>query len=261
MQTQPVLSEPRIAISVVSHGQRELLLTLLAQLKTASALLPMQVILTLNLPEERPEMASAEGFEVVWIENPRPKGFAENHNAAFEHCRAPYFCVLNPDVRLDAGSLLPLLECLARLPGVAGPRVLSLSGALEDNARQLPSPLRLLSRWWHRRFESDYSHVVLEQQVDWMAGMCLAFDRATYQSIGGFDTRYRLYCEDIDICLKVHLTCRHVTWVQAGVVIHDAQRASHRSWRYLVWHIGSLLKLFNSATYWRFRFSRRRAAM
>ncbi|WP_224005780.1 glycosyltransferase [Cupriavidus pinatubonensis] len=221
----------------------------------------MQIILTLNLPEGRPEITQTECFEVVWIENQQPKGFAENHNAAFAYCRAPYFCVLNPDVRLDGGSLPPLLECLARSPGVAGPRVIAPAGTVEDNARRLPSPLRLLSRWWLRRFESDYSPVVLEQQVDWMAGMCLVFDRATYQDVGGFDTRYRLYCEDVDVCLKVHLAGRYVTWVQAGVVIHDAQRASHRHWRYLAWHVGSLIKLYTSATYWRFRFSNRCTAM
>ncbi len=213
----------------------------------------MQVIVTLNLPEARPEVASAPGFELEWIENPLPQGFAENHNAAFKHCRTPFFCVLNPDVRLDADSFPPLVACLTRLPGVAGPRVVAAHGGLEDSARRVPGPLRLLARWWHRRFEADYSMTVGEQTVDWLAGMCLMFDVDSYRAVGGFDEKYHLYCEDVDICLKIHLAQRHVTWVQDAVVVHDAQRTSHRRLRYLIWHISSLLKLFTAGTYWRFR--------
>lgn len=255
MVDTPRFVAPRIVVSVVSHGQGEMLAPLLVQLKAAAASLPMHVVVTLNLPEPRPAVTAGDGFALTWIENSTPKGFAENHNAAFAHCNAPYFCVLNPDVRVNACSLPPLLECLARRPGVAGPRVVAPTGSVEDNARYVPSPLRLLSRWWHRRFETDYSTTVPEQQVDWVAGMCMVFDRDTYYAVGGFNPHYRLYCEDVDICLKIHLLGRFVTWVQSGVVIHDAQRASHRRWRYLAWHVGSLVRLFSSVTYWRFRVS------
>nr|WP_316673936.1 glycosyltransferase family 2 protein [Ralstonia chuxiongensis] len=248
-----------ITISVVSHGQADLLAPLLDQLRLAAAVVPMQVIVTLNLPEEQPAAASAPGFELEWIANPAPQGFAENHNAAFKHCRTKFFCVLNPDVRLGVDSLSPLVACLTRLPGVAGPRVVSERGDIEDSARRVPGPLRLLARWWHRRFEPDYSPMVGEQTVDWLAGMCLMFDIDSYRVVGGFDEKYHLYCEDIDICLKMHLASRHVTWVQDAVVVHNAQRTSHRKLRYLIWHIGSLLKLFTAADYWRFRFLSERA--
>lgn len=213
----------------------------------------MRVIVTLNLPETRPVMTAAPGFELEWVENLNPLGFAENHNAAFERCRTQFFCVLNPDVRLNVDCFFPLLACLTRLPGVAGPRVVTPSGSLEDSARRVPGPLRLLYRHWKRRYEPDYSATAAEQKVDWLAGMCLMFDADSYRAVGGFDEKYHLYCEDVDICLKMHVTRRHVTWVQNSVIVHDAQRASHRRLRYLVWHVSSLLKLFVATAYWRFR--------
>lgn len=247
------MKTPVITISVVSHGQASLVAPLLHQLKAASAKTPMRVIVTLNLPESRPEITPAPGFELEWIENLNPQGFAENHNAAFEHCRTQFFCVLNPDVRLNVDCFSPLLACLTRSPGVAGPRVVTPSGSLEDSARRVPGPLRLLYRCWHRRYEPDYSAIVREQKVDWLAGMCLMFDADSYREVGGFDEKYHLYCEDVDICLKMHLAQRHVMWVQTSVVVHDAQRASHRRLRYLIWHVSSLLKLFTANAYWRFR--------
>ncbi|WKZ85925.1 glycosyltransferase [Ralstonia pickettii] len=242
-----------ITVSVVSHGQIDLLLPLLAQLEQAAALVPLHVVITQNLPERRPSVSESDRFRITWVMNERPLGFGENHNNAFSHCRAECFCVLNPDVRLDASSLTALSDCVRRRPGVAGPRVVSSAGTIEDSARYVPSIRRMLNRWIRRRFVADYSPAVEEQQVDWLAGMCLVFDRATYLRLGGFNPAFKLYCEDVDICLRSHLAGLSVTWNQHAVVQHDAQRASRRKWRYLAWHIGSLVRLMCSKTYWRFR--------
>lgn len=246
-------SSPEVTVSVVSHGQGVLLAPLLEQLERVSRTLPMHVLVTLNLPEPRPHIQSRPGFDITWIENATPLGFGENHNAAFHRSKTKYFAVLNPDLRLDANSLPPLIACVAQKPGVAGPRVLAPAGTIEDSARHVPSPLRLFGRWWHRRFEADYPAGVAEQQVDWLAGMCLVFDADTYRRVGGFDERYRLYCEDVDICLRIHLEGLWVTWIQDAVVVHEAQRTSHSRWRYRAWHVRSLLRLLSSVTYWRFR--------
>lgn len=248
-----------ITVSVVSHGQIELLMPLLEQLERAAEKLPLHVIVTQNFPEWQPDIRSSERFQLTWVANERPLGFAENHNNAFRYCQTACFCVLNPDVRLDASSLIALRDCVLRRPGVAGPKVMSSEGSLEDSARQVPSIRRLWIRWSKRRFVADYSTALGEQQVDWLAGMCLAFDRGTYQRLDGFNTAFRLYCEDVDICLRSHLEGLSVTWTQQAVILHDAQRASHRRWRYLVWHICSLTRLMRSATYWRFRLTRRLA--
>lgn len=252
-QSRVANPEPLLVVSIVSHGQRQLLTPLLHQLMYAARQLPMQVIVTQNLPEARCAIDTDPAFNLVWIQNDRPKGFGENHNAAFRVCSAPYFCVLNPDIQLTTDCLNALVDAVARLSGVAGPRVTAPSGRLEDSARKLPTPTRLLLRWGRRRFEPDYLPSVSEQQVDWLAGMCLMFDRETFAALGGFDERYHLYCEDVDICLRARLIGNAVTWVQYSEVVHDAQRASRRNWRYLAWHIQSLARLMTSAAYWRFR--------
>ncbi|WP_227459031.1 glycosyltransferase family 2 protein [Cupriavidus pauculus] len=246
-----------VTVSVVSHGQIDLLLPLLNQLATASAEQPVHVIVTQNLPERQPAIQQTERFLVEWIVNSRPLGFGENHNNAFERCRTPCFFVVNPDLRLDASSLIVLRDCVRRFPGVAGPRVVSSAGAVEDSARHVPTVSRLLNRWTRRLFVADYSTTREEQQVDWLAGMCLAFDSASFRQLGGFNPAFRLYCEDVDICLRSHLSGLAVTWSQQAVVIHDAQRTSHRKWRYLFWHIRSLGRLMSSPTYWRFRLGAR----
>lgn len=249
----------QVAVSVVSQGQGELLQPLLQQLRELAAVVPLQVIVTLNLPEAHPFVTEAPGFELIWIENVVPKGFGENHNAAFAFCGADYFCVLNPDIHVGPRSLTPLLDNVRLYPGVVGPRVVSPQGRIEDSARRVLSPWRLFKRFWRGHRTADYLPTIPVQQVDWVAGMCMVFDRESFRDVGGFDSRYRLYCEDTDICLRMHLLGRSVTWVQEAVVVHDAQRASHRKWRYLAWHIASLGRLFSSKAYWRYRLGLARA--
>ncbi|MCO4888763.1 glycosyltransferase [Cupriavidus sp. WGtm5] len=243
----------KIAISIVSHGQSRLVEPLLAQLRELSTRVDLDVIVTENLPGDPIHVASNSRFRVRKICNPEPKGFGANHNAAFALCETEWFVVMNPDLRLTETGLTALMTCLKERPGVAGPRVVTKEGRIEDSARRVPGVLRLASRWYRRRFEPEYNPSVALQGVDWLAGMCLAFDRRTFEEVGGFDDRFHLYCEDVDICLRVHLLGGSVTWVQSSVVVHDAQRTSHRKWRYLLWHVSSLGKLLTSRPYWQYR--------
>lgn len=244
---------PDITVSIVSHGQVALVRPLLAQLRSLSDKVTLHVIITQNIPEERIPVEESQAFRVTWLENATPVGFGANHNAAFALCRSNCFLVLNPDVRLRDDSVLHLVDHLAQHLGVVGPRVVTPLGSLEDSARRVPSPVRLVKRWARRRFEPDYDASLECQSVDWVAGMCLAFDRDSFSRVGGFDSRFHLYCEDVDICLRLRLLGRQVSWLQSATVVHDAQRASHRKWRYLVWHLQSLGRLLTSAAYWRFR--------
>ncbi|MGY8523756.1 glycosyltransferase [Paracidovorax citrulli] len=248
-----------ITVSIVSHGQMKLMRPLLEQLERLSELVPLHVVVTLNLPEATPRIGQTPRFRLTWLQNERPRGFGANHNRAFAHCRSACFCVLNPDVRLETDSLPVLARVVRERPGVAGPRVVSPRGTVEDSARHVPSVCRLLRRWSSGRFEAEYPTDQSEQQVDWVAGMCMVFDSASFARVGGFDETFWLYCEDVDLCLRMHLAGLGVTWVQRAVVVHDAQRTSHRRWRYLAWHVESLVRLLCSPTYWRFRMKTRQA--
>ncbi len=253
MGTKAMSDVREITISVVSHGQMALVRPLLEQLQRISLSVPLDVIATCNLPEQHPVIEQTDRFRVTWIDNEKPKGFAENHNFAFRYCETPFYCVLNPDIRLEERTLLALKDVVSRRAGVAGPRVCSPQGSLEDSARRVPTLSRLLARWLLRQFDNDYAGSEKEQPVDWLAGMFLMFDSKSYARAGGFDTSYRLYCEDVEICLRMHLMGLNVTWLPEVEAIHDARRMSHRNWRYRIWHLRSMMGLLTSRTYWRFR--------
>lgn len=241
-----------LSVSIVSHSQGELVAELLRDLAKQCYGTPMEVLLTLNLPETLPFDLSRFPFPVVVIKNARPLGFGANHNQAFERSTGEFFCVLNPDIRLAHDPFPALRNALAeRGVGLSAPRVLNPEGLPEDSARPFPSPMMILLKAF--RLGQGRPYVVGTQTLypDWVAGMCMLLRAAQFKQLGGFDTRYFLYYEDVDLCARLRLSGMQVVLTPAAQVTHAAQRASHRKLRYLVWHVRSFLRFSCSPVYWK----------
>jgi len=239
--------QPLVSLSVVSHGQGPLVTTLLQNLLSGLDV-PFEVILTLNLPEDEGFIERFvepfKKFPLHIIRNSVPRGFGANHNAAFRHTSCPYFVVVNPDIQIGELRLGPLLENLRDKQRVAacGPAVHSTAGQLEDNARRFPSVARLMRRVVLRRRGRDYQWTDAPIDVDWLAGMFVVFQRPAFQAVGGFDERYFLYFEDADICRRLTQAGWRVQLDPRTSVIHNAQRASHKSLRHFRWHLRSAIR-------------------
>ncbi len=241
-----------VSVSVVSHNQIGLVKGLLSDMAKYCPAGVVEVILTLNLSEELPFSESDYAFPIKVIRNSAPKGFGANHNQAFQSAEGQFFCVVNPDIRFGDDPFRVLLACLAdSSAGVAAPLVLGSDGGIEDSARRFPSPFRILCKAFGGCRGSDY--VIGDKPVhpDWAGGMFMLFPRGLFERLGGFDERYFLYYEDVDICARLRLLGYEVVLCPQARVIHHAQRSSHRSFRYLRWHLKSMMRFFLSPVYWR----------
>jgi len=233
-----------IAVSVVSHGQRELVAALASRLAAMADPRVRQLIVTHNLPDEPlPAPAGGWPFDFVEIANPQPAGFAANHNRAFEHCQAPAFCVLNPDIELTDPSVWQALLATLREPGVgcSYPRLLESDGSPQDHEREAVTPVAL----WRR-------HVLRRPQLrtDWVSGAFWLVRSEVWRELRGLDERFRMYCEDADFCLRLQLAGWRLARAPAQAR-HAAARASRRPGRRMAWHLRSLLRLWLQPPLWR----------
>ncbi len=234
----------RITVSIVSHGQGALVIDLLRDLERFCQA-DIEVILTLNFPEDLAFGADAFAFPVQVIRNPRPQGFGANHNAAFRQVNTGSFCVLNPDIRLP-GNPFPALRAALRNPeiGVVAPLIRNPAGTMEDSARKYPTPLGILLKALGQAHAPDYEIGDTPLPVDWLAGMFLMLRSETFRLSAGFDESYFLYYEDVDLCWRLRGKGLFAMQVPAVTAVHDARRQSHRNVRYLTWHIRSMLRFF-----------------
>ena len=234
---------PLVTVSIVSHGQLDLIRPLLEQLDAHSAGAVAKVVLTINVPE--PDLMAGLRFRypIERIENSVPKGFGANHNQAFKHCETDWFLVLNPDIRFDADVLSPLVAQAAPDAGLLAPRILEPGKNTPEQHRRVITPLEILTR---RRPGYPIPAV-----PDWIPGLFMMFRSSVYRQIGGFDERYFMYGEDFDICARTRLAGWRLQIVEDLLTHHEAQRASRTSRRHLWWHVTSLLKVWGSGVFWR----------
>jgi N-acetylglucosaminyl-diphospho-decaprenol L-rhamnosyltransferase len=239
-----------ISISVVSHGQIELVTNLLSDLAKYCHTLTFELILTLNLYENLPFVADDFAFPIKIICNPKPLGFAANQNQAFIQATGEFFCVINPDIRLDDNPFPNLLDCLHDASvGVVAPLIINERGIVEDSARRFPTPQIILYKALVGRKNADYQlgeHIIYP---DWVGGMFMLFTREMFSAIHGFDECYFLYYEDVDICARLTLQGYKVCLSPNSLVIHNARRTSHRNFRYFRWHVTSMIHFFLSPVF------------
>ena len=235
-----------VTVSIVSHGQLDMILPLLEQLDQFSAGLLDKVVLTHNLPE--PDLLAGRhfGFGLQRLHNSVPMGFGANNNQAFKHCDSEWFLVLNPDIRFDDEVVAHLIEQAAPRAGLLAPRILEPGKTEPEQHRRIITPLEILTR---RR--PGYS---IPGEPDWIPGLFMLFRSEAFREIGGFDDRrYFMYGEDFDICARLRLARWQLQIGEELRVRHEAQRASRTSWRHLWWHVTSLLKVWSSGPFWRLK--------
>jgi hypothetical protein len=239
----------RISISLISHGQCSLVKHVLDDLKTHCANDIAEVTLTINVDEDVSFSPEELIFPVHILRNSSPKGFGANHNAAFRQARGDYFCVLNPDIRLTENPF-PALVALADQPGagVVAPRIVNSAGQREDSARRFPTPFELLGKILGGR-SAAVPDTFGVSAPDWVAGMFMLFPTAVFREMNGFDERYFLYYEDVDLCARLALAGYKRLVCPDVRVVHDARRSSHRDARYAVMHLQSILRFFSSDVY------------
>jgi len=238
------LPSATFTVSIVSHRQAELCAQLIDDLARHAASSIAKIILTENVPKSLPSLAGLP-FPIEVIRNERPKGFGENHNRAFRRSTTPFFAVLNPDLRIDADPFPALCRHLADPHvGIVAPLVREADGTIADFARPLVSPWEVV----RRRMKSSTDQTQLSHP-DWIAGIFLALRSGAYADLGGFDTRYFLYCEDIDICARARLRGLRLETAREVSVTHFARRESHRSLHHFRHHVSSLLRFWASPLY------------
>lgn len=242
-----------MTLSIVSHRQGPLLAALLDDIARIDSALVSAIVITRNIEEDPIAVPAALKAMTTVVDNAVPRGFGANHDAAFAHCATPLFAVINPDIRIATDPFtaivarFDLAESGTATVGLVSPRITAPDGRDEDAARELITPWRLIRRRLMHRDRTAVAH------FDWLAGMFLVVRSDAFRKVGGFDTRYFMYCEDFDLCARLRLAGWRLVRTTDASVVHDARRASLRSRQHLVWHVSSLIRMWTSSAFWRYR--------
>ncbi len=184
-------------------------------------------------------------------------GYGAAVNRGVAATTAPYVLVCNSDLEVRPGTLDALRGVLADDPGCAlvGPLVRTPDGSRYPSARQFPS---LVDAAGHamlglfvpgNRFTRAYQRSELDGAepavltVDWVSGACFLVRRVAFEAAGGFDERYFMYAEDVDLCWRLGRGGWRVAYLPAAEVTHTQGVSTDRHpYRMIVEHHRSLLR-------------------
>jgi GT2 family glycosyltransferase len=134
--------------------------------------------------------------------------------------------VLNPDIAFDEHGVVERLYRHLEDPGVGlvAPALVLPDGRIQDSARHIPTPLDLLLR---RHFAAERGAIWDGGEVAWVVGACFLVKREAWDAVGGFDERFFLYFDDVDLCWRLR-QAGWSTYVDTSVKVRHAFGAQSR---------------------------------
>jgi GT2 family glycosyltransferase len=187
-------------------------------------------------------------------------GFSTGNNLGAGHSRGRILLFLNPDTEVTAGALDFLFESLNHLPnaGLVGARLLNSDGSLQTSCVQaFPTVLnQLLDAEWLRRLlphstlwgmASLFGGAQEASPVEVISGACIMIKRNVFDRVSGFDQRYFMYSEDLDLCYRVRQIGFQNLYVPQARVMHHGggSSATARSMFSVVMMRESVFKFLN----------------
>jgi GT2 family glycosyltransferase len=175
------------------------------------------------------------------IRNPTNLGFCDGYNLALQQVQATYYMLLNSDVEVTPGWLLPLRELLEQRPGVAAcqPKIRQYSpdaaqrelfeyaGAGGGYLDRLGYPFcrgRLFDT-----LEKDLGQYNDPRPVAWATGACMFVRAEAWHRMGGLETAFFAHMEEIDLCWRLWNTGQQVWYHGGSTVFHVGGGTLHKS--------------------------------
>jgi GT2 family glycosyltransferase len=195
---------------------------------------------------------------VKYIYANRNAGFGAGHNMAFNARSSPsdVHLFLNPDVRFGKDVLPYLLACFAADGNIGAmmPKILYESGDIQHLVKLLPTPVDLIFRrfiplkWIRKRINDRYELRGLSHtsglDAPTLSGCFLLVRSHSFAEIGGFDERYFMYMEDVDLVRRLgHLS--RTRYEPAVFVTHGYAKGSYTNKKLLGYHIKSAWMYFS----------------
>jgi GT2 family glycosyltransferase len=254
-----------VTVSLVSHNQRFDLERLLPSLMSAVSLVQSQILLVDNRSTDGTTEFVQHHFPIIQITgNPKKSGYGENHNLNLRKAVGRYFVIMNSDMNLDTDVFVVLRDFMNEHAdvGIVSPKILNGDGSIQGLNKRYPTIFDLFLRrflpqslrhFFQRRLDYyemrdiGYNHIY---DVPFLSGAFMFCRTDLLKLLGGFDSGYFLYFEDVDLCRRVQRTHRTV-YCPHVCVRHFWERSAHNNWVYTFYFIKSAFRYFGR---WGYRF-------
>jgi GT2 family glycosyltransferase len=204
------------------------------------------------------ELPKYDSSRVTYYFSGQNLGYGRAHNIALRAAagRSTYSVVMNTDIRYTPDVVSRLTGFLDRnlQAGMAAPKIFYPDGTLQHVCRLLPTPANMFLRrflpnaHWTQRADALYElrwwdHNCVAN-IPYFQGSFMLLRTDLCNSLGGFDERFFLYGEDIDLTRRMHQIAETL-YVPDVSIVHEYRRYSNRSLRGTWYGIQNNCRYFN----------------
>ena len=206
---------PQVSALIPHYGDPAHALALVGQLEASAANGEVEIIvIDDNSPVPYPDSASH-----TVVHRPRNGGFGAAVNSGAAVATGELLLILNSDLSVGPDFVKDLLRGAARFqPAIVSPRVTE-DGETVFTSRRWPRPLHHVvewltplarwrhHRWWQRLVGHDLAahDSATSAHTDWLRGACLLIPREIFERLGGFDERFYMNSEEVDLAKRASL--------------------------------------------------------
>ncbi len=210
---------PKLSVIILNYNTQDYLKNLLTSI--AGSLkegFSLEIVVVDNASYDKSCQMVKKNFpEVFLIENKENQGFAKACNQGANKVQGDYFLFLNSDTKVEKETFLKMVKFFKEKKSVAAAtcRLNLASGKLDPSChRGFPTlwnafcyflgleklfPKFKVFSSYHQTWKNlDTTH-----EVDVISGAFFMIKRRIFQELKGFDERFFMYAEDIDLCKRI----------------------------------------------------------
>ena len=229
----------RISISViiVAFKSRSFIACCLNSLQQASKSYDTEIIVIDN--------ASGDGLggfilqeysDIRFFQNKENIGFGSACNQGAQIANGDYLVFLNPDTIVSHCFFDAMLSAIQKLPnaGILSSVLYDGSGrVLLESARRVPTVVSAIRKSLGKpKGKSQYYesfNTEEYQEISIASGAAMMIQKTKFENIGGFDERFFMYAEDIDLSYRVRESGHKNYLIKSAPVIHLKGESTSKS--------------------------------
>lgn len=169
--------------------------------------------------------SSHRSNSVVLINNNDNPGFSVGNNQAAQRAKGDFLLILNPDIEIKRGSLEKLVSFIEDKTdvGILAPRLIMPDGKIQKSVKKLPTVWRVLKQYYlgvKNEYEEYAPGSEEPVEVEAVYGAAMLISKEVFRKIRGFDEKYFIYYEDLDLCRRIKAAGYKIVYYPKATFLH-----------------------------------------
>lgn len=203
----------KVSVIIVHYQVKDLLKNCILSIQKHFQGIDYEIIVVdNNSPDSQWKNLIDEFPDINFITLEKNFGFSKANNVGVQAAKGEYVYILNPDTEIEGNYFQEILDFADQQPkfGALGLRMHNKQGDfLPESKRSVPALVNSFEKLFTKLSNDSktyYRNDVAESdiaEVEVMTGANLLMKKSVYEEVGGFDERYFMYGEDIDLCYTI----------------------------------------------------------